>query len=71
MGSEMCIRDSHLCEQAEDIVDYVGVPFEVVDITSDVELVRLYGIRIPVLKRSDGAELGWPFDAPDVERFTA
>ncbi len=49
----------HLCEQAEDIVDYVGVPFEVVDITSDVELVRLYGIRIPVLKRSDGAELGW------------
>ena len=61
----------HLCEQAEDIVDYVGVPFEVVDITSDVELVRLYGIRIPVLKRSDGAELGWPFDALDVERFTA
>ena len=41
----------HLCEQAEDIVDYVGVPFEVVDITSDVELVRLYGVRIPVLKR--------------------
>ena len=43
----------HLCQQAEDIVDYVGVPFEVVDITSDVELVRLYGVRIPVLKRSD------------------
>ena len=61
----------HLCEQAGDIVDYVGVPFEVVDISSDVELVRLYGIRIPVLKRSDGAELGWPFDALDVERFTA
>ena len=61
----------HLCEQAEDIVDYVGVPFEVVDITSDVELVRLYGVRIPVLKRSDGSELGWPFDALDVERFTA
>ena len=59
----------HLCEQAEDIVDYVGVPFEVVDISADVELVRLYGIRIPVLKRSDGSELSWPFDALDVERF--
>ena len=47
------------------------VSFEVVDITSDVELVRLYGVRIPVLKRSDGSELGWPFDALDVERFTA
>ena len=61
----------HLCEQAEDIVDYVGVPFEVVDMTSDVELVRLYGVRIPVIKRSDGSELGWPFDALDVERFSA
>ena len=61
----------HLCEQAEDIVDFAGVAFEVVDISSNVELVRLYGIRIPVLKRSDGSELGWPFDTLDVERFTA
>ena len=55
----------HLCEQAEDIVDYVGVSFAVVDISSDVDLVRQYGIRIPVLKRADGAELGWPFDEAD------
>ena len=61
----------HLCEQAEDIVAYVGIPFHVVDISSDAKLVRLYGIRIPVLKRDDGAELGWPFDGLDVERFTA
>jgi glutaredoxin len=61
----------HLCEQAADIIDYVGVTFEVVDISSNIELVRLYGIRIPVLKRSDGPELGWPFDTLDVERFTA
>ena len=61
----------HLCDQAEEIVDHVGVSFEVVDISLNVDLVRLYGVRIPVLKRSDGAELGWPFDALDVERFTA
>ncbi len=61
----------HLCDQAEEIVGHVGVSFEVVDISLNVDLVRLYGVRIPVLKRSDGAELGWPFDALDVERFTA
>ena len=61
----------HLCDQAEVIVDHVGVSFEVVDISLNVDLVRLYGVRIPVLKRSDGAELGWPFDVLDVERFTA
>ena len=61
----------HLCEQAEHMLDYLDVSFEMADISSDVNLVRLYGIRIPVLKRDDGAELGWPFDAFDVERFTA
>jgi len=61
----------HLCDQAEEIVDHVGVSFEVVDISLNVDLVRLYGVRIPVLKRGDGAELGWPFDVLDVERFTA
>ncbi len=53
------------------MLDYLGIGFEVVDITSDVALVRLYGVRIPVFKRSDGAELGWPFDTLDIERFTA
>ena len=61
----------HLCEQAEEILDYLGKPFTAVDISSDVELIRNYGVRIPVLQRTDNAELGWPFDALDVERFSA
>lgn len=61
----------HLCEQAEEILDYLGVAFTAVDISNDVDLVRRYGVRIPVLKRSDKAELGWPFDSLDVERFAA
>ena len=61
----------HLCEQAEEILDYVGVAFTAVDISTDVDLVRQYGVRIPVLQRSDKAELGWPFDSLDVERFSA
>lgn len=61
----------HLCEQAEEMLDYLGVIFTAVDISNDVDLVRKYGVRIPVLQRSDSAELGWPFDTLDVERFSA
>ena len=61
----------HLCEQAEEILDYLGVAFAAVDISTDVDLVRRYGVRIPVLQRSDKAELGWPFDSLDVELFSA
>ena len=47
----------HLCEQAEEILDYLSVAFTAVDISADVDLVRQYGVRIPVLQRSDKAEL--------------
>ena len=61
----------HLCEQAEEMLDYLGVTFTAVDISNDVDLVRKYGVRIPVLQRFDSAELGWPLDTLDVERFSA
>ena len=59
----------HLCEQAEQILDYIGVPFNAVDISSDLELLRRYGVRIPVIGDAGGRELGWPFDSFDVERW--
>ena len=59
----------HLCEQAEEMLDYLGLAFNAVDISRDVNLIRIYGVRIPVLQRSDKAELGWPFDTLDIERF--
>ena len=61
----------HLCEQAEEMLDYLGVAFNAVDISRDVDLIRIYGVRIPVLQRSDKAELGRPFDTLDIERFYA
>lgn len=61
----------HLCEQAEEMLDYLGLAFNAVDISRDVDLIRIYGVRIPVLQRSDKAELGWPFDTLDIERFYA
>ena len=61
----------HLCEQAEEMLDYLGLAFLAVDISQDVDLIRVYGVRIPVLQRGDKAELGWPFDTLDIERFSA
>ena len=61
----------HLCEQAEEMLAYLGLAFNAVDISRDVDLIRIYGVRIPVLQRSDKAELGWPFDTLDIERFYA
>jgi glutaredoxin-related protein len=65
-STEFC----HLCEEAEAILQALGVEAEYVDIAESDELVDKYGVRIPVLQRMDtGAELGWPFDAAGVTEF--
>ena len=47
--------------------DYV---IDEVDIADSDELLALYGIRIPVIKRSDtGVEIGWPFDSQQFIQF--
>jgi len=58
--------DCHLCDLAANLLQQAapGVPVEPVNIDDDIDLLRRYGARVPVLKREDsGAELGWPFDA--------
>lgn len=64
----------HLCELAEAVL--VNTPLatpvavEVVDISESAALVEQYGMRIPVLQRSDDSrELNWPFTPEDVQRF--
>jgi len=57
----------HLCEEAEQMLRQMQAQhyfeWQAVDIADDVELVRLYGIRIPVLKiLGANNELRWPFD---------
>lgn len=67
-GKESC----HLCDEAEDILRGLGIVADYADIASDTELLKKYGIHIPVLQRLDtGTELGWPFDAEGVGRFLA
>jgi hypothetical protein len=62
----------HLCEQAADLIrGAVAVPFRMVEIADDENLMERYGVRIPVLRRLDtGQELDWPFEAAAVRRLT-
>ena len=64
----------HLCKQAEDMLRQAGqnstIAWRSSDIADDPVLVERYGIRIPVIMRAeDGAELGWPFDQRQLEKF--
>lgn len=56
----------HLCDVAERmarrIVPVLGFQLEYVDIAQDDALVDQYGTRIPVLRATNGQELGWPFE---------
>jgi glutaredoxin len=60
----------HLCEEAEAVLQAIGVEAEHIDIAEDDALLEKYGVRIPVVKReATGEELGWPFDQVAVRRF--
>ncbi|WP_291781788.1 glutaredoxin family protein [Luteibacter sp.] len=55
--------DCHLCDQALDVLAAAHFPdFSSVFIDDDEALEARYGARVPVLQRSDGVELDWPFD---------
>lgn len=69
-GTSAC----HLCEEAESLLrqatrEGLAVDFIKVDISDSDDLFARYGLRIPVLKRRDGEELGWPFAAAELAAF--
>ena len=64
--------DCHLCDQALAVLAQARFPdFSSVWIDDDEGLEGRYGARVPVLRRADGRELDWPFDAAAVEAFAA
>ena len=65
-GRENC----HLCEQAEALLNQLGIAYRFVDIDESAELGALYGLRIPVLANTL-AELDWPFDQQNLALWCA
>ena len=64
--------DCHLCDEAESLMHVAGLSesYQKVDIETDLELLKRYGITVPVLQRRDNQlELLWPFDALEVAAF--
>lgn len=64
----------HLCEDAELLLNVMVengiIKVESIDIVDDDDLMELYDIRIPVIKKLDSAEeLGWPFDFHSLSQF--
>ena len=62
----------HLCEQAWVLLEQTGLSAntKLEDIIDDERWLAAYAVRIPVLRRNDGAELDWPFTATDILEFT-
>lgn len=62
----------HLCDNALAIIQPLLLRFDVlltqIDISGNEALEDQYGIRIPVLA-CNGKELGWPFNAAEVEEL--
>lgn len=64
----------HLCEHAalvlQEFTEQPGAPqfdLDEVDISTDEQLVELYGIRIPVVKNpTNEKEVGWPFGVEEL-----
>ncbi len=66
--------DCHLCEEAEVLLERMGLAqsLQRVDIESDLELLKRYGIHVPVLLREhDQQELFWPFGEQELAGFMA
>jgi hypothetical protein len=64
--------DCHLCDEAEALMLACGLGdgYEEVNIETDLELLKSYGICVPVLKRKDTQnELFWPFDQAGLLAF--
>ena len=62
----------HLCEDAHALLQRLqkqnALDIDVVDISSDPGLFRLYDIRIPVIRFADGTELGAPIQDDQLRR---
>ncbi|MBO1519475.1 glutaredoxin family protein [Oceanisphaera pacifica] len=61
----------HLCEQAWALLAQTGLQSQtqISDIIDNEQWLAAYSVRIPVLRRPDGAELDWPFSAADILEF--
>jgi hypothetical protein len=59
----------HLCMDAAELLDSLNLSYHGVDIDDDIDLSARFGLLIPVIQRTDGATLNFPFDAEAILAF--
>jgi hypothetical protein len=60
----------HLCEQAAEMLENLGIAFQEVDIDGDAGLEDKYGLLIPVVRdERNKKELSFPFGEEQLSRF--
>ena len=64
----------HLCEKALSMIQQfksigTATTVEAIEIADSDEMIKRYGIRIPVIAREDDKEIDWPFSINDLEKF--
>ena len=64
----------HLCEEAEtslaSISNQYDIKWNTIEITNNDELLEMYGVKIPVIKRADNDyEICWPFTTKDIVKL--
>lgn len=62
--------DCTLCDEALILLQQLGLAdqVEIVDIEPDLNLLRRYGDKVPVLRWADARELHWPFDLAAIQQ---
>ena len=66
LGTSAC----HLCEQAEELLNFLSIPYRKVDIAEEEQWQARYAIKIPVLLNiNTQKELCWPFSQEDILRW--
>ncbi|RIH89010.1 glutaredoxin family protein [Calidithermus roseus] len=64
MGYILISRDGcHLCEEAEQLLEALRVPFERRNVDEDPEWVAQYSFRVPVLLKGERVLMEGRFDA--------
>jgi hypothetical protein len=61
-------KDCHLCEVAQRDLDILRAHYELLDIDTEPDLLRLYGDAVPVLLDGNRELLRAPMSRSDIER---
>ncbi|WP_029148014.1 glutaredoxin family protein [Methylophilus sp. 5] len=68
LGTQGC----HLCDDAEQLLQALNLPYQSLDIMDDEKLLQRYEISIPVLLDASNSgvnELFWPFNAEMISHW--